>query len=147
MADPAIVAIEAALIERARTWAAGQSPAVPIALPNVAFAEPAPSQAARWARADFMPVPTVETGISFDAHLQHVGLLQVTVFMADGAGEPKLARLAASVIAYFPRGLKMARDGITVRIDRPSWRGPLIIANGWASIPVTVPFLSFSRPG
>lgn len=154
MPEPVEVAIEAALLSRAQQFADVQSPPLAISMPNVAFddqPEPVKKQGGvtvygKWLRASFLPAPSVETGISFRAHVQHYGLFQIDAFCGAGAGELAVARLASSLIQYFPRGLQLQQDGFQICIDRTPYRGSLIIKDGWSQIPVTIPYQCFARP-
>jgi hypothetical protein len=94
-----------------------------------------------------MPAPSFETGIAWNAHNQHYGLMQLDVFYGQGAGEYAPGRLASAVIAYFGRGLKLTKDGVNVLISKQPYRGPLINDDsGWSMIPVSIPYLSFATP-
>ncbi len=144
MAEPVEVAIESALLTKAQQFAAAQSPAIAISLPNVAFTPPALNSSAKWLRATFMPAPTASlpTGNGSD---QYYGLMQLDVFYGAGAGEYAPGRIASSLIAYFAKGTVLTKDGFTVRIHKRPYRGPMIIdGSGWAMIPVTIPFQCFS---
>lgn len=144
MAEPVEVAIESALLSRAQAFAAAQSPALAISLPNIAFTPPAVGQNAKWLRATFMPAPSFETGISFNAHNQHYGLMQLDCFYGQGAGEYAPGRIASAAIAYFTRGLKITKDGFSVQITKQPYRGPMIKDDPWQMIPVTIPYLCFA---
>jgi hypothetical protein len=144
MADPVEVAIESALLARAQTFATAQ--ALTIALPNVAFTKPAPGQTAKYLEATFMPVPSVVLGVSFDAHVQHYGILQISVFYGLGGGELAPGRTASLIIQYFARGTVLVKDGFKVRIDKAPFRGPLIKDDTWVMIPVSIPYQCFARP-
>ncbi|MDB5724629.1 MAG: hypothetical protein JWQ16_1383 [Novosphingobium sp.] len=146
MAEPVGVAIESALLSRAQAFAAAQSPVLAIALPNVAFTKPTPGPAAKYLEATFMPVQSVEMGVSFDAHVQHYGLLQISVFYGLGAGEYAPGRIASQIIQYFARGTVLIKDGFKVRIDKAPFRGPLIKDDTWMQVPVSIPYQCFARP-
>jgi hypothetical protein len=144
MTEPVEVAIESALLTRAQAFATAQG--LTIALPNVAFTKPAPGQTAKYLEATFMPVPSVEMGVSFDSHVQHYGILQVSVFYGLGAGEYGPGRVASQIIQYFARGTNLIKDGFKVRIDRAPFRGPLLKDDTWIMIPVSIPYQCFARP-
>lgn len=143
MADPVEVAIELALINRATTWAAAQSPALSISCPNVAFTPPAVSKTAQWLRAYFMPAPTVTLSTGSGSN-QHYGLLQIDALMGQGGGEPAVARLAADVIELFKRGTVVSRDGFTARIWKAPYRSSLMNEDAWAKIAVSIPYIAFA---
>lgn len=144
MAEPVEVAIEYALLQRATEFAASQSPAVTISLPNIAFAPPFPGPSAKWLRATFLPADTITLGVSLTSSNQHLGLLQIDVFWGVGGGELNAARLASSVIQYFKRGTTVTKDGFKAHICLAPFRGPIIRDDGWTMIPVRIPYLCFA---
>lgn len=144
MAEPVEVAINAALVARAQAFATAQG--IAISLPNIAFTPPTAGQNTKWLRATFLPAPSVETGIAWNAHNQHYGLFQLDVFYGQGAGEYAPGRIASAAIAYFVRGTKLTKDGFTVLIHKQPYRGPMIKDDPWQMLPVSIPFLSFARP-
>lgn len=143
MADPVEVAIELALINRATSWAAAQSPAIAISVPNVAFTPPTVSQTAKWLRAYFLPAPTATLATASGSN-QHYGLLQIDALMGAGGGEPAVARLAALVIEEFKRGTVVSRDGFTASIWKAPYRSSLMTEDAWAKISVSIPFIAFA---
>lgn len=144
MPEPVEVAIEAALLTRAQAFATAQG--LTISLPNIEFTPPVASIPAKWLRATFLPAPSFEMGIAFNAHNQHYGILQLDVFYGEGAGEYAPGRIAAAVIQYFPRGTQMSKDGFRVRIIKAPYRGSLLRDDHWMLIPVSIPYLCFARP-
>lgn len=144
MSDAAEVAIEAALLERAVAFAAAQSPALAISLPNITFSPPAVSQTATWLRASFLPADTVALGINDESSNQHYGIFQVDVFYGLGGGEIAPARIAADIIAYFKRGTDMRRDGFVARVTAPPWRAAVVQDEPWIMLPVRIPYLCFA---
>lgn len=145
MAEAVETAIQMALVLRAQQFAAAQSPALTIALPNVAFTPPVYTKTAKWLRATFLPADTFSPGVTYSSKNHHRGLLQVDVFHAQEAGEAAPARIAAAVIAYFKRGTAVTKDGFTAEVIAAPSRGPLIkddVDNGpWVMIPVRIPYL------
>lgn len=144
MPEPVEVAIESALLTKAQAFAAAQSPALAISLPNIAFPPPVAGPNVKWLRATFMPAPSFETGIAWDAHNQHYGLFQLDVFYGQGSGELAPGRLASAAIAYFARGTKLTKDGFSVLVHKQPYRGPIIKDDPWVMIPVTIPFQCFA---
>jgi len=146
MAEPVEVAIENALLTKAQAFAAAQSPAIAISLPNVAFTPPAQTSSAKWLRTTFMPAPTATLPIGSGSD-QYYGLMQIDVFYGQNSGEYAPGRIASAVIDYFKRGTVLTKDGFTVRIHKRPYRGPMIIdGSGWVQIPVTIPYQCFSPP-
>ncbi len=152
MAEPVEVAIESALLTKAQAFAAAQSPAIAISLPNIAFTAPESKVTVggavtygKYLRASFLPAPSFETGIAWNAHNQHYGIFQLDVFYGQGAGEYAPGRVVSAAIAYFARGTKLTKDGFTVLINKVPYRGPMIKDDPWMMIPVSVPYLCFAR--
>jgi hypothetical protein len=146
MTEPVEVAIESALLSKAQAFAAAQSPALAISLPNIAFTPPAVSTSAKYLRASFMPAPSIALGISNTSNNQHYGFMQLDVFYGQGAGEYAPGRIASAIIAYFPRGLKLVKDGTTTQIIKQAYRGPMLKDDPWMMIPVTIPYVCFATP-
>lgn len=145
MAEPVEVAIESALLTKAQAFAAAQSPAIAISLPNVAFTPPTASVSAKWLQATFLPVPSVDMGISWNAHVQHYGLMQLSVFYGQQAGEYAPGRVASAIIDYFARGTDLVKDGVRVRINKTPYRGQMLVDGAWIMIPVSIPYQCFAR--
>jgi hypothetical protein len=145
MADPVEVAIESALLNRAVAFAASQSPAINIALPNVAdFTPPVATPTAKYLRATFLPAPTAGLGISGNSTNQLYGLLQIDVFWGLNAGELAPGRLASQIIAYFKFETTVSKDGFTAKVWKQPYRSPMMIKDAWMQIAVSVPYVSFA---
>jgi hypothetical protein len=142
MADAVEVAILSALLNQA-VAALGSAN---IALPNVAFTPPTPSQTASWYRATLLPADTVALGVDPDADNQHYGLLRIDVFYGQNGGELAPMRLAAAVISAFKRGTKLTKDGFEVLIWKTPFRGNAIKDDPWIMIPVSIPYIAFANP-
>jgi hypothetical protein len=159
MADPIEVAIQKALTDRAgafvTAWNAA-NPVVPpnlltISYPNIAFTPPAASTKVgtatvygRWVQASVLPAPTFARGVGYDASNQHYGILQLSVFVGAGAGEPTPKRIAGGAAEHFKRGTVLRANGLPVAVyDTPT------IAAGfkddvWWVVPVSIPFKCFA---
>lgn len=146
MAEPVEVAIESALLTKAQAFAAAQSPAIAISLPNVAFTPPAAGPNVKWLKASFLPAASFETGIAWNAHNQHYGIMQLDVFYGQGAGEYAPGRMASAIIQYFARGTELMKDGYRVRIVKQPYRASMLKDDPWMMIPVSIPYLCFARP-
>ena len=145
MADPVEVAIESALLNRAVAFAASQSPAINIALPNVAdFSPPVATPTAKYLRATFLPAPTAGLGLSSNSTNQLYGLLQIDVFWGMNAGELAPSRLASQIIAYFKFETIVTKDGFTGTVWKQPYRSPMMIKDAWMQIPVTIPYVCFA---
>lgn len=146
MVEPVEVAIESALVTKAQAFAAAQSPAIAISLPNVAFTPPAAGPNVKWLKASFLPAPSFETGIAWNAHNQHYGIFQLDVFYGQGAGEYAPGRIASAIIQYFARGTELGKDGYRVRIVKQPYRASTLKDDPWMMIPISIPYLCFARP-
>lgn len=144
MADPVEVAIEVALLKRVTDWAAVQSPAIAISVPNIEFNPPAASKTTKWLKASFLPAPSVGLAIGFNSTNQHYGILQIDACYGIGAGPAVIGRLAAQIIALFDRGTKMTQDDFRVSIWKKPFRGPLLRDEVWSIIPVSIPYVAFA---
>lgn len=142
MADAVEVAIESALLNR--LVAMTISPAIPVALPNVSFTPPQPSQTAFWLRGTFLPADTYSLGVPFGSTNQHYGLFQVDVFYGQGGGELAPGRIATSVIEWFKRGTTLTKDSFSVKIVQPPYRRTMIKDDPWVMIPVFIPYIAYA---
>jgi hypothetical protein len=143
MAEAVETAIQMALVLRAQQFAAAQSPALTIALPNIAFTPPNATPTAKYLRATFLPADTFSPGVSYASKNEHRGLLQVDVFYGFGGGEASPRRIADAIIAYFKRGTKVTKDGFTAEVILAPYCGPIVkdIEGPWMMIPVRIPYL------
>lgn len=145
MAEPVEVAIEKALLDRAIAFAAAQSPALTISLPNIVFIAPTEGPTAKYLRASFLPAPTAGLGVNVHSTNQHYGLLQIDAVYGAGGGEYAPARIASAVISYFKFETEVTQDGFKARVWRPPYRGPLIKDDAWFFIPVSIPYVCFAQ--
>lgn len=158
MAEPINAAIEKALLDKAIAFASAQSPALPISVQNGLapdggpFTKPRMTKTAQWLRATVLPAPALHTGVAYDAHVQHYGLLQIDVIQGPGGGTLPMTRLVAAIRDYFPMGLALTQDGFVIQVQAHSRRavtqGPLMNDDsaGWVKIPVSIPWLCFEKP-
>jgi hypothetical protein len=148
MADAIEVAIEGALLTRLR--ALTLSPAVTVSLPNVPFTPPTPvTQTSAWLRATFLPAPSMAMGVQYDAANRHSGIFQVDVFYGQGGGELAPARIASTIIQWFPRGSRYSQDSATVEIgigNNIPRRGQMLKDDPWVMIPVSIPYVAYANP-
>lgn len=141
MSNPAEVAVNKALLDRLIAYAV--SPAITVALPEVAFDAPTAAPDVRWLRATFLPAPSFALGVG-TASNQHYGILQVDVFYNEGQGEYPAGRIAADIIAWFKRGTKLAQDGFGVHIYKHPYRSRFMKDPPWIIIPVSIPYIAFA---
>lgn len=146
MSDAVEAAIPRALMRKLAQFAAAQSPVLTVSWPSLEFTPPDANKTVQWLRATVLPAETVTLGIGVGDSNQHYGIFQVDVFQGQGLGEPAPVRLAADVIAYFPRGLRLTLDGFNVDVIRSPYRGPLMKDDPWVMLPVRVPYLCLASP-
>lgn len=79
-----------------KTWADAQTPAIPVAWPNVAFTPPA----GRYVRAKVLPAPTKKKFLDGTGRTWR-GIFQATFYMPIGVGAGTVEALAASLDAAF----------------------------------------------
>lgn len=92
------------------------SPAIPVALPNVAFEPPA----GRHFRAFIFRNPTEATAFRTEVLR---GILQVSVYSPLNEGPKPADELAGAIREHFKRGTWMTSHGVTVRVERPPYAG------------------------
>lgn len=126
--------IRTALESRLNTWAAAQSPAVPVAWQNAAYT---PTTGSRYVRAALLPAET-QNPIYGALHRRLVGLLQVDVVAPTGTGMAASEALAESLCTQFRRGTTLTQDGLTVVMDYSPSIGPALIDEGWVALPVSI---------
>jgi hypothetical protein len=142
MTDSVEVAIESVLLNRLVAFCL--SPAIPLALPNIAFTPPAPSPTTFWLKADWLPADSFSLSLANTGSVQHYGILQVSVFYGQGSGELAPSRLATRIIELFPRNLALTKDGFVVQVWKHPFRARMMKDDPWVMIPVSVPYLTFA---
>lgn len=127
MASPDQIA--SALLARCATLSVG-SPALPVAMPEVAFTPPADGKYLEVR--DFTNAPYWE-GLKSGRIDQ--GILQITVVWPPRQGviKPKVA--AAAVMAHFPKGLQLSNG---VRVSREPWVASPLSDDSEVRVPVTI---------
>jgi hypothetical protein len=108
--------------------------------PNVRFT---PVAGTPYLRASFLPNIADRSGISFDSYQDHQGLLQVSVFWPSGRGLIQPMQIASQVVAHFPPGTEIIRNGLVVRIDQPGTIAPPLQEPDWIQIPISVRWRCF----
>jgi hypothetical protein len=142
MTDSVEVAIESALLNRLVAFCL--SPAIPLALPNIAFTPPTVGTNVFWLKADWLPADSFALGIDYGADVQHYGLLQVSVFYGQGSGEYAPGRLATRIIELFTRGTAVTKDGFIAQVWKHPFRGGMLKDDPWVMIPVSIPYITFA---
>jgi hypothetical protein len=135
-------AIQTALLTKLKAFATANS--LRIAYPGVAFEPPKTTATVMWLRVNFIPADTITMALTYGAPNQHYGLMQVDVMLNAGSGERPALRMAASLIAYFPRGTKMNSSGFTVEVTRAPFRNSSQKDDPWIFFPVRIPYNTFA---
>lgn len=132
-----VTGTEAAIYE-ALVWFVSQiviDPVLKRSEPNVAFT---PVVKTPYLSVSVMPNTAELDGLPFDSDVTHMGLLQVSVFWPANTGLVKPMQVASQIVAAFPPGLWIERNGITVRFDQQPRVAGSIQESDWVSIPVTM---------
>jgi hypothetical protein len=145
-ADAVEVSLPRALLKKLAQFAAAQDPVLTVSYPNIDFVKPDSNKTVQWLRATYMPAETQTLGIGVGDTNNHYGLFQVDCFQGQGLGEPAPRRLAALVVQYFPRGLRLTLDGFNVDVIRSPFLGPLMTDAPWAFVPVRIPYQCLATP-
>lgn len=134
MADPAVVA--GLLLARCETLSVG-SPVLPVAMPGIPFTPPSNN---KWLRVDaFFNAPAWE-GLA-DGTVDQ-GLLQIVVVWPWNRGVIAPRRIAAEVMAHFPKGLILTGSGVKVTINKTPWAASPILEEPVSMTPVTISWVA-----
>ncbi len=96
------------------TWAAAQSPAIPVAYENKTFTPPA----TRYARAFLLPGQTDSQDLQ-GTHRSYVGVFQVSLYMPVGTGPGAAETLANAICALYPKQTRIVFGGLSIVLTRP----------------------------
>ena len=114
---------------------------LPFSWPNRDFTKP---DNGKYLRISFIPNTAERRFIgSTDPH-RFIGLLQISVCWPLNTFLDPALEMAGRVAGYFPCDLRLASDGVTVRIQKHPDVGPVIIEDTGAMVPVTVEYECFS---
>lgn len=101
------------------TWAAAQSPPIPIAYENKTFTPPT----ARYIRAFLLPAQTDSVDLQ-GAHRSYRGVFQVSLYMPTGTGAGAAELLVMAICALYP--IRIASSGLSIVLTRPMAARPAI---------------------
>jgi hypothetical protein len=124
--------VRAAFETRVATWAAAQSPAIPVEYENVTFTPPT----GRYVRCHLLPAPTQNDMLNGE-HRRRMGVFQVSLCMPIGTGPGAAAALTASLDAAFPLSAPMAQGGVKVFLLSPMSPGPALQGPDRFIVPVS----------
>ena len=106
--------IRAAFETALNTWAAAQTPAIPVAWQNVNFTPPA----TRYLRAFVLPADTESYGLD-GLNREYIGIFQVSIVLPSGQGAADGDAIAASLDALFTPSAPLTSGGLSVYVTRP----------------------------
>jgi len=111
--------VRAAFETALSTWAAAQTPPIPVAWENVNFNPPA----SRYIRANLLPADTA----SFDLlgkHRRYQGVLQIMLCMPLGVGKGATEALVSAIEALFPQAAWFTASAFRVQVASPMSAAP-----------------------
>ncbi len=126
--------IRAALESRLKTWAAAQSPPIPIAYQNAPFTPPTQ---ARYLRAFLLPAETDSQYVEGTDRI-YMGLFQISICVPAGTGPGVAEQLVVSLESIFAYPLVIVRSGWNIAINRPLSTSPAMQEDGLYVLPVHI---------
>ncbi|MFH1554925.1 MAG: DUF4128 domain-containing protein [Pseudomonadota bacterium] len=107
----------------ARVATFSNTPALPVAYPNVDFIPPASGD---WLEVAYLPNTNVDLYLANDDETLHRGLMQITLVSARGRGGSAPLDLAGKIASHFAKGTTLYGSSFKVRVpDKPSVSAPL----------------------
>jgi len=91
-------------------------------------------------RAFILPAETLPVGVATTD--SSAGIFQLSIFVKDSSGTMAAARLAGQILELYPRNTVLANG---VRIGRHGSIAPGFVADGWYTLPVSIPYRVFTR--
>ena len=114
---------------RLNTWATARTPALPVAWENLNFTPPAGT----YLRAFVLRGDTTSKDLA-GALRNRIGIFQINIVAAAGAGAGPAEAIAADLEALFPNNLQLTQGGFTVQVITP-----LRVRNGMPDDRYTLP--------
>lgn len=106
--------IRTAFESKLNTWAQAQSPALPVAWPNVTFTPPVGS----YVRAFLIPSSTASRDIG-GKNRSYTGIFQASLFLPIGSGPALADSLAGSLDAAFPVDTQLISGSLRITLTSP----------------------------
>ena len=131
--------IRKAFETRLKAWADAQTPAIPVAWPNVAFVPPA----GRYVRAHTLPAQTQFLSLDGECKTWE-GIFQVTFCMPLGTGSGTVESLITSLGAAFAQSF--TQDGLRIFLLRPFGAAPAIPDGERYVVPVSATYHCDTAP-
>ena len=110
---------------------------IPTQFENAPFT---PQAGVVYLREAYLPASTIALGLSQTD--DYSGIYQVMVMAPKDGGKGAGLNTAQTVMAAFPRGLRMVREGQNIAIQQVSQRPAILIGDRWAVV-VEVTFRAF----
>lgn len=128
--------------QRLASWAAAQSPAIPVAYQGVEFKPPATGH---YLRAFLLPNNTNSNTLD-QLHRQYRGFFQVSIVMPSGSGMGAAEALVSALDALFPPSEPITSGAIKVTVTSPMSAAAAIDENGRDVIPVSCAYQADTTP-
>lgn len=120
------------LESRLKTWAAAESPAIPVAWQNVALTPPA----TRYLRAFVLPAETGSQTLD-GSHRRYTGVWQVNVVVPIGTGPGAAEAIAQEIADLYPMNDLLSMTGLDLYITSPMSIHPAIQDSDRFTVPVS----------
>jgi hypothetical protein len=113
------------------TWAASQSPVIPISFENKPFIKPS---AGNFIECFLLPAATVARTAKGDK-LREVGIFQINIWAPNGEGSNSAQALADSIAVLFPL---VPKNGAVSIEKPPSIERAIYDTSGWYVVPLII---------
>lgn len=133
--------IRQALETKLNTWAAAQTPSIPVAWENVPFTPPS----TRYIRSNILPAPTT-SGTLARTHVRYSGILQVTLVMPNNSGPSAADALIDSLRTAFDPALLITQGAIKIYVIEPASPSPPLQEQDRFIIPVSIQYECHTVP-
>lgn len=127
--------LEAAL--NAHLDAYAKPKAIPIAWQGLAFTPPTGKP---YLRPALLPARTEQATLGSGGDNRHTGIYQVSVVYPDKTASTVVRRTADEIVNHFRLETRLSRDGYLIRVSSPPWGAPVLIENGFISLPVSIAY-------
>lgn len=124
-------AIRAAIESRLATWAAAQSPPIPIAYQNAPFSAPSTGP---HLRAFLLPAESISPFLEGGA-TTYIGVYQITACTPESTGPAAAETIIAALELLFPANLRITHSAVTAVVTAPVSASPADTEPGLYVIP------------
>lgn len=129
--------VRAALETALNTWAAAQSPAIPVAWENATFTPPT----TRYIRANILPADVQSLDL-LGKHRGYRGVFQVTLCMPKGVGMAATETLVNALDVLFARASYFTAGGVRTQIVTPMSASTPLTDGSMLLTPVSCQYLA-----